>query len=790
MKLKSWIASGLLFAAAMANAAPAKITVDVNQPGHKISPTLWGIFFEDINLSADGGIYPELVRNRSFEDGEQADSWKLINGSDAKSTIAIDLTKPLNPFNRRSLRLKLDGPADLVNEGFWGMNIVQGQSYTFKLAARVADDFKGPITVRVLSANDSELASGKISNLGEGWKYHTLNLTATGTDPKARLQLSASGKGTLFLDMVSLLPNSTWKNHGLRPDLAESLDALQPSFVRFPGGCWVEGDDMAHMYNWKKTIGDIDAREPLYNIWGYHATHGLGFHEYLQLTEDLGATPLYCLNVGMSHREVIPMGRMGAWVQDALDALEYANGPTNSLWGGIRAKNGHPAPFHLKYLEIGNENGGPAYHERWPLFYSAIKAKYPDVQLIANVWSGYPKTPAPDIIDEHYYDTPEFFMQQAHRYDDYDRKGPKIFIGEYAVTKNGGQGNLRAAIGEAAFMTGIERNSDVVAMASYAPLFVNLNHRRWNPDLINFDSSRWYGLPGYYVQKLFSEYRGDVTLPTTVDSPAAVSGPAPAGCVGVGTWRTAAEFKDMKVTSSDGKTLFASNFAQGTNGWKMLGGGDWQIVDGALQQTAQKEFVRAIIGDRSWTDYTYEVKARKIAGEEGFLILFHIGNDEDRIWWNLGGWNNSQHAIEMDGTIAGKNGSIQTGKWYDIRVVVRGSNIKCYLDGKLVHDVNLARTSAIFASATRNQKSGEIIVKVVNTSADAVETELNLNGAKKLAPNAEVIVLTSEKATDENSIDSPTKVSPKAETLKLQDSNFTHRFPGNSLTVLRLGAKK
>jgi alpha-L-arabinofuranosidase len=235
----------------------------------------------------------------------------------------------------------------------------------------------------------------------------------------------------------------------------------------------VEGDDMAHMYRWKETIGDIACRKPLFNIWGYSATHGLGYHEYLQLSEDLGAEPLFCINTGMSHREVVPLDQMGPWVQDALDAIEYANGPTNSIWGGLRAQNGHPEPFHMKYLEIGNENGGPAYHERWELFYGAIKAKHPGIQLIANVWGGYPTTLMPDVIDEHYYNNPEFFIQQAHKYDTYKRDGPKVFVGEYAVTQGTGQGNLRGAIGEAAFMTGLERNSDVVIMASYAPLFVN-----------------------------------------------------------------------------------------------------------------------------------------------------------------------------------------------------------------------------------------------------------------------------------------------------------------------------
>ena len=355
------------------------------------------------------------------------------------------------------------------------------------------------------------------------------------------------------------------------------------------------------------------------------------------------------------------MDRMGQWVQDALDAIEYANGPTNTVWGALRARHGHPGSFNLRYLEIGNENGGRDYAARWPLFCRAIRTLHPEIQLVANVWSGYPRDPAPDLIDEHYYNTPEFFMRQANHYDSYDRKGPKVFVGEYAVTQNCGQGNLRAAVGEAAFMTGLERNSDIVAMASYAPLFVNLNHRRWNPDLINFDSSSNYGLPSYYVQQLFSEHRGDVTLPVAVDSPPSEA-PFKSGAIGVGTWRTRAEFKDLRVTHN-GQVLFAADFSKGIEGWKLLGGGDWRVMDGVLRQDSEAESIRAVAGDKSWTDYTFSLKARKLGGNEGFLVLFRVNNDEDKCWWNVGGWDNSMHGIEMNDVLTQTPGSIETGRW-------------------------------------------------------------------------------------------------------------------------------
>jgi alpha-L-arabinofuranosidase len=632
------------------------------------------------------------------------------------------------------------------------------------------------------------MAGGEISGIGGVWKYHTLDLAATGGDPKGKLEISGDGKGTLFLDMVSLVPKKTWKDHGLRADLAESLDGLHPKFVRFPGGCWVEGDDFAHINHWKNTVGNIDTRTPLWNIWGYNATHGLGFHEYLQLCEDLGAEPLFCINVGMSHKETIPIDRMSQWVQDALDAIEYANGPADSVWGSMRAAAGHPAPFNLKYLEIGNENGGfNGYVEHYRLFYNAIRAKYPEVKFVADGWDDF-GAQQPDLVDDHYYDTPEWFMRHAGQYDKSDRNGPKVFVGEYAVTLNCGQGDLRGAIGEAAFMTGLERNSDVVQMASYAPLLVNLNHRAWNPDLINFDSSGWYGLPSYYVQKLFSENRGDVYLPTEVQSPV-VTPPVAGGLIGVGTWNTAAEFKDIQVTAPDGKVLFQSDFSGGAQGWKLLGdGADWKVQDGALRQTAERTFIRALAGDKSWKDYTLTLKARKISGAEGFLILFHNSGDEDRTWWNIGGWGNTQDGIEGSGGVNFKPSHIETDHWYDIKLTVAGQHLQCWLDGKLIHDVDYltgGEYKSLYAASATDAQSGDVIVKVVNVAAEPLETELDLSGAS-LTGQGSATVLTSGSPADENSLAEPTKVSPKTEAISFTGTSLKRSFPANSLTVLRL----
>jgi alpha-L-arabinofuranosidase len=778
-----------LAAAAPLRAAPATLTVEVDKPGHAISPTLYGIFFEDINCSADGGIYAEMVRNRNFEDSDKPDYWEAVGNGPVNCELAVDSTQPVSTKNPHSLRVAIgkpgNGRAGVANNGYWGMGLTKGQTYALSLFARGGEGFAGPLTVSLEGSEGTVYAQKSIQSLTPNWKRYQLTLKANATDPKARLAITAAQPGTFWLDMVSLFPKRTWKNrpNGLRPDLAEMLAGLKPGFVRFPGGCWVEGDTMSLAYRWKQTIGDPSERHTQYNLWQYQATHGVGFHEYLQMCEDLGAEPLFVINCGMSHKEVVPLDKMGEFVQDALDAIEYANGPVTSAWGAVRAKNGHPAPFNLKYMEIGNENGGNAYNERYALFYDAIKAKYPQMHLVADEWSGRPTNRPIEIVDEHYYSTPEFFIANAGKYDSYDRAGRKVYVGEYAVTQGCGQGNLRAAVGEAAFMTGMERNSNVVLLASYAPLFANVHYKKWNPDLIDFDSSRVYGIPSYYVQQMFSANRGDVVLPVTVTA-TEVAPPTRAGAIGVGTWLTKAEFKDIKVTRG-GETLFTCDFADGTKGWR-LHSGDWTVENGALQQKALGDNIRAFAGDKSWDNYTYSLKARKLSGAEGFLISFLVKDEEAKAWWNIGGWGNTRHAIELDG-ISGHDveGSIETGKWYDIRIEVQGANVKCFLDGKLIHDASYQATKPLYAVASLAKRANEVILKVVNVSAADQETDLQLEGTR-VRPTAKAIVLVSDKPEDENTLEQPTKIKPVTLTLNNASAAFHYTFPANSVTVLRL----
>ncbi|MCS6829425.1 MAG: alpha-L-arabinofuranosidase C-terminal domain-containing protein [Armatimonadota bacterium] len=778
------------------HAQTATLDIDASAQGTPISPLLWGIFFEEINHAGDGGIYAEMVRNRSFEDAPHTTihAWQLAD-SGGRARIALDRSVPLNPRNPHSLRWEIDAgdqPVSLINEGFWGIAVERGKRYRLSLYARRDDRFRGELRISLQGADGAIAAQHTVRGISAQWKRFSATLTSRTTDPRARLVITATSSGTVWLDMVSLMPVDTFKGrpNGLRKDLAQMLADLRPSFLRFPGGCFVEGDRMSNALRWRDTLGDVAERPSRWCVWGYTTTQGLGLHEYLQMSEDLGAEPMLVVNCGMAcqyrNGDVVPMEQLDEWIEDALAAIEYAIGPPTSKWGALRAKNGHPKPFPLRFVEVGNENWGPAYEQRYARFYDAIKARFPQIQIIANA----PVRSRPmDVLDEHYYSSPEWFISQANRYDRYDRNGVKIFVGEYAVTQGAGTGNLRAALGEAAFMTGIERNGDVVIMAAYAPLFVNVNARQWNPDLIGFDSSRVYGTPSYYVQKLFSLYRGTHVLPLKVNAPA-VSVTEPRGAIGLGTWSTQAEYRDVRV-AHNGRTLFTADFVQGAAGWRVVRG-DWQVVDGAYRQNSLSTDCRAVVGDPNWTDYTLTLRARKLGGAEGFLILFRVRDDNNWYWWNLGGWGNVKHAVEKcvgGGKSIVSNevaGSIEAGRWYDIRIEVHGARIRCYLDNQLVHDFEDKPLSALYAVASRNTRTGEVILKVVNVSGEPVETDIRLQGVRGLQPTGKVVTLSNDNPDEENSLDHPVRVAPVQSTLRVTGTHFRYTFPRHSLTVIVL----
>jgi alpha-N-arabinofuranosidase len=535
--------------------AQTKITIQAGQPGIQISPTMYGIFFEDINFGADGGLYSELVKNRSFEFPESMMGWSKLQRQDAEGTLSVRDDDPFitgktygEPGNLHYLRIEVKKPGEgfgVTNEGFRGIGLRNGEKYWFSIFARSKSGDMG-FNVELMSPDGRKITEGRFRDITGDWKKYIFSMEAQDTEANAKLNLIATGTGILDVDMVSLFPENsavldpsgTWIP-GLRKDIVKMLADMKPGFLRFPGGCIVEGYDLSLRYQWKNTIGDISQRKLIKNRWNtefkhrltadYYQSFGLGFYEFFKLCEEIGAEPMPIINCGMACQfnsgELAPMDKLGPYVQDALDLIEFANGPADSKWGKVRADMGHPKPFGMKMFGVGNEQWGPQYIERYKVFAKAIKDKYPAMQLIAATGSDATIFPngqkeidylwkqwrqlKPEFVDEHFYRSPEWFLQNVNLYDDYDRTSPRVFVGEYAsqsvgVASPDNRNIWKCALYEAAFMTGMERNGDLVRMTCYAPLFGDENAWQWRPDLIWFDNLNVYGSANYYVQKLFS----------------------------------------------------------------------------------------------------------------------------------------------------------------------------------------------------------------------------------------------------------------------------------------------
>ncbi len=539
-----------------------KLVVHADAPAAAIEPGMWGVFFEDINLGTDGGLYAELVKNRSFEFHRPLMGWKILGKPVTEGDVMVLNRGNSYVANPRFLRLTMHhnskGSFGLNNEGFRGMGIKSGVRYDLSFLYRTPS--AGTVVyAELIDSAGNRLGTAKTtaSFTGAAWQQQTVSFTAGATAMKASLNLWFEGDGQLDLDMISLFPGDTWKNRpgGMRADMVQRLADMRPGFIRFPGGCIVEGFDLAQRYQWKKTLGPAADRQLIINRWNnefanrpapdYFQTFGLGFYEYFQLAEDIGARPLPILNCGMSCQfnaaESVPLADLEPYVQDALDLVEFANGDTTTKWGKIRSAMGHPGSFHLTLLGIGNENWGPQYVERLKIFTKALKEKYPGLKLVNssgtdpdgerfNYLNSELRSMHADLIDEHYYRRPEWFFSNAGRYDNYPRNGSKVFCGEYAAQSDhtvstANRNNWLTALSEAAFMTGLERNADVVSLASYAPLFAHIDGWQWTPDLIWVNNLATYATPDYYVQQLFSLNQGTRVLPLTADHQPLEGGP-------------------------------------------------------------------------------------------------------------------------------------------------------------------------------------------------------------------------------------------------------------------------
>lgn len=549
-KYKGLLAVLALAAGSALQAQTNELVIQAGKPGAEIQPTMYGLFFEDINYAADGGLYAELVKNRSFEFPQHFMGWKTFG----KVSLKDD-----GPFERNPhyVRLAYAGhphkQTGLDNEGFFGIGIKKGAEYRFSVWARVAEG-ETPAKIRVELADTKSMneqqafVAADVTVDSKEWKKYQVILKPEVTNPKAILRIFLASRQTVDLEHISLFPVDTWQGHenGLRKDLVQALADIKPGVFRFPGGCIVEGTDITSRYDWKKSVGMVENRPLNENRWqytfphrffpDYYQSYGLGFYEFFQLSEEIGAEPLPVLSCGLACQfqnpnmdAHVPLCDLESYIQDALDLIEFANGAVDTPWGKIRADMGHPAPFNLKLIGIGNEQWGKEYPEHLVPFVKAIRKKYPDIKIVGSsgpdsegeqfdyLWPEMKSLKA-DLVDEHFYRPEAWFLSQGARYDNYDRKGPKVFAGEYACHGKGKKWNhFHASLLEAAFMTGLERNADIVHMATYAPLFAHVEGWQWRPDMIWFDNLNSVCTVSYYVQQLFATHKGTNVLSLTMN---------------------------------------------------------------------------------------------------------------------------------------------------------------------------------------------------------------------------------------------------------------------------------
>ena len=810
----------------------AVLTADFTASKTPVSKNLYGIFYEDINYAADGGLYGEMVQNRSFEYQDSklvpTDKWTNVSlAGKSKSRIKGAKDNPLNKNNPvyASLAVKQAGDG-ICNKGYTGMSFEKGKTYPGSVYLRSPD---GTVTSITITIGDKQAVSTiKIDGITTEWKKYEYKIEAPVTTTSGSLCLYADQEGTINFDMVSLFRADIYRNepNGLRADLAQRLEDLHPAFIRFPGGCIVHGLNVENSYEWKDTIGPVEERKEKMNFWGYQQSYGIGFYEYFRLCEDIGAEPVPVLRVGMAHNgERDSMSNMNKYIQDALDLIEYATGPATSTWGKKRAEAGHPEPFKLNYLGIGNEDcgeGADGYSERFRMIAQAVKAKYPAIKTIMstgytyndiNFHTAWQKEreweksrnvgKLADLMDEHYYNEASWFLTNGNRYDDLDfyPRGDdkaKVFIGEYASWDESRRNSVYAAITEAAYMTSIERNGDIVEISSYAPLFAFAGKTQWEPDMIYFNQATSYGTPNYYVQQMFMNNKSDRTVKyNLVEPPSKEAKKYIGGTCGLATWSTVAEYKDIKVTNDDtGAVIYDSAKDKADLSSFRLETGDWTSSNGTIRQNSTGTNMRAILNNEKKMEgvqnYTLSLKANKVSGDEGFLIMFGC-QGKKLYWWNLGGWGNTQSAVEK-GTADGRStvtggvaANIESNRWYDIKVVVAGETFKCYLDGKLIHEYRDTMNYDPLYAHVGETDDGKVIVKIVNVSETKQNVDIRLNGTE-VASAARVITL-SGNPKDENSFDNPLKVSPVTENFSKASSSFTYTVKPSSVTFIIMDRK-
>ncbi len=812
-------------------------SIDVKTQNRKFNtePMLYGLFYEDINRAGDGGLYPEMIRNRSFDDSffpedlkehdkdyanENGWVFEIQNGEGRKDWIekqGLEVSKipgwyaenanmilsteeALNDSRQAALKVAFNDGGYIYNVGFCGVPVRKGEAYHLYFFAKAKEKTNLGISITGKEVIDKK----EIVINGSDYERYDMDFTACDTCKDARLEISAVSASEVTFGFFSLMPVDTYKGHGLRKDLCQKLEDMKPAFLRFPGGCIVEGFSKSTAQYFRRMVGPVWNRPGVWNLWSYHSTEGLGYHEYLQLAEDLGAEALYVCNCGMTcqARNHILMNddEIEDMLLDTLNALEYALGDVNSKWGALRASMGHPEPFRLKYLEIGNENNGEDYEKRYEIFRKKILEHYPDFIIIANTHVEE-KGLELDIADEHFYDRTEWFAAHTDQYDNIDRKGPGIFVGEFAVVA-GNRRTLYAALGEAMFMIGLERNQDIVKMAAYAPLFENVNYVAWEPNLIAFNGLDNYAIPSYYVWKLFGENRGEYVLDSVQESgqiytPDLKGGPCMLGSVGV-------KFKNPRWNGNVADTpvheligrMKAVDEKEGV--YTVMEPDSEQDIDRIKMFGLEGTVMITLTDDESSRSGFFETEVLAEENKSMGIGIFAApygerGDLKDPIW-NLFTvqpirWTIENGISKLTGGIGFRTMElvkpfevdIEYGKYHTMKMVTDGYTLQCILDGKVAHDIELSHYDAVQMIALED--GDNIIIKLVNISEECVDVDIQLDC--DICDEYSVGIICG-KPEDKNTMEEPENVREHWMNKSGAKKSFVYSAPANSVNVLRL----
>lgn len=789
------------------------ITIEADGLTFPVNKNLYGLSLEEINHAVDGGIYAELIQNRSFEDGvlplhnaynftenvmvtpngyvmpfvrpDSIIGWRALTSG---SKMYPDTRELINDTNKRSLLVAVaagdsSGRGGIAAEGYGGISLTKGEKYEMSFYIKSASPYPKVVHVALEdSAAKHRLSDEYTITPWADWRRVKHTFTATANTRKAILTFTADSSTVFWLDVVSLFPQKTWKGmrNGLRPDIAELIEKLHPAFIRFPGGDFVEGYTGGTFPVWHETVGDISKRKHFWSANGYGTTNGMGFLEYLRFCEAVGAEPVYVINSGVTSQKRRPrfedITAMDKIVQDALDAIAYANAPRDSAIGALRALHGHPEPFNLRFIEIGSGNYGSEYVKRYELFKNAIHKTYPRITVIGNTITD--SRNRVDWVDSHYYADESFFISNQSRFDEflYKRRQPPMFVGEFGTAREESRGTLQAALSEACFLFGLERNPDAVKRIAYAPLLANVQVDKRSKGLILFNNKQAVPTPSYYVLKMLGENRGDAILKTTVESyekPQVTFGAA-----SISMFDNSFDFKDISI---NGSNVFR----------KVIANGGWNFSDRILTADANR-WNYILLGDSAEHDYSFTtfVKRTKGSGQvqlrvrdngkyetKANHICFTIGQENCELYRMAG--------LVKDNLAPDVPFAFESNRWYKVQIICKDNLIQCFVNDKLVQQASMRPIPSLVVVTTRDEKNKQFIIKVVNTTRHPEKTQLNVNGGS-FGSEAEVTELSGEPESV-NLFSTPNKVSPIKKKVGFAIGGpVVYEFPPSSLTILRI----